>query len=169
MSLTDPFIWLLNGALAVVYVVVDRILLIAVLPPVAWLVVNGPNEHRPWLAAAGALALLAAGLVPPPVPLILVLMAWAGVIAVRLDRFGPKALRWRVGGGLALYALAALGFAGYAAYTSRLDPRAWSAVLAGGEAASVVEQGRAFPCRLDTWLCSSRGSSFIHRRWPRRR
>lgn len=78
-------------------------------------------------------------------------MAWAGIIAVRIDRFGPKALRWRVSGGIALYALAALGFAGYAAYTSRLDTGAWSAVVASGEAAAVVEQGRAFLSTIAVW------------------
>ncbi len=151
MSFSDPFLWVVNGLLAVVYMLLDHVLLLVLIPPAAWLVATGPPEHRPWVASAGALALLAGALVPPPVPLILAMMAWAGLGAVRLDRFSPKALRWRVSGGIALYALAALGFAGYAAYTSRLDPRAWSAVVAGGEAASVVEQGRAFLSTIAVW------------------
>lgn len=151
MSFSDPFLWVVNGLLAVVYMLLDHVLLLVLIPPAAWLVTTGPPEHRPWVASAGALALLAGALVPPPVPLILAMMAWAGLGAVRLDRFSPKALRWRVSGGIALYALAALGFAGYAAYTSRLDPQAWSAVVAGGEAASVVEQGRAFLSTIAVW------------------
>jgi hypothetical protein len=144
-------IWLINGLLAVLYTLLDHVLLLLILPPLIWLAGAAPVEQRPWAAAGGGLAVLAVFLVPAPIPLILGLMTWAGAAAVWIDRFNPKALRWRVNGGLALYALAALGFDGYAAYTSHLDPRIWSGVVASGEVAAVVAQGRSFLNTIAIW------------------
>jgi hypothetical protein len=151
MSVIEPLTWLVNGVLAVIYVLFGHVFILLLLPPLAYLVGWAPREHRPWIAASGILALTAAGLVPPPVPLLLTLLASAGALAVRLDRFSPKALRWRATGGLALYALAALGFSGYAAYASRIDSNAWAGLVAGGEAAAIVGQGRAFLSTLAVW------------------
>jgi hypothetical protein len=47
------------------------------------------------------------------VPLFILAMAALAVIAIRIERFNPGMLRWRVTGGLALYALIGLGFAIY--------------------------------------------------------
>ena len=144
-------VWFINGILAVVYTLLENVLIMALIPPMAWLAITAKQEHRPWIGATGALAVLAAFVVPAPVPMILALMAWAGAIAVRMDRFNPTALRWRVNGGLALYALAALGFAAYAAYTSRLSPSTWAGVVASGEAAAIVAQGRSFLNVIAVW------------------
>lgn len=144
-------LWVVNGLLAVVYTLLDHLALLAAIPPLFWLAAAARREHSLPLAGVGALVVLAAVLVPAPAPAILAVMAWAGALAVRLDRFNPTALRWRVGGGLALYALAALGFAAYAAYTSRLDPRVWAGILAAGEAAAVVAQGRSFLTTIAVW------------------
>lgn len=151
MSLLLWLTWGVNGLLAVAYTLVDHVAALLVLPALGWLGASAPREHRPWVAAAAALSVLAALLVPAPAPVILAVMAWAGALAVRLDGFNPTGLRWRVNGGLALYALAALGFALYAGYTSRLDPRAWAGVVASGEAASVVAQGRSFLNTIAVW------------------
>ena len=151
MNLIDALTWVVNGLLAVAYVLCDRVFILLLIPPMAYLVGWAPGEQRPWIAASGILALAAAGLVPPPVPLLLALLTSAGALAVKLDRFNPKALRWRASGGIALYALAALGFAGYAAYASRIDANAWAGVVAGGEAAAIVGQGRAFLSTLAVW------------------
>jgi len=151
MTALDPLIWLVNGLLALAHILLDHSLLLVAIPPLAWLTWTSPREQRAWVTAAGGLSLLAALWVPAPIPLIVAIMAWAGAVAVRLDRFNPAALRWRANGGLALYALAALGFAAYAAYTSRLDPRAWAGVVASGEAAVVVAQGRSFLNTIAVW------------------
>jgi len=152
--MNPPLIWLvwtLNGLLAIIYTLADNLAVLLILPPLIWLAITARKEHLPWVAATGGLCLLAGFLVPAPVPVILALMAWAGAIGVRLDMFNPTALRWRVNGGLALYALAALGFAAYAAYTSRLDPNAWSGVVVGGEADQVIAQGRSFLNTIAVW------------------
>jgi hypothetical protein len=78
-------------------------------------------------------------------------MAWAGVGAVAVDKFNPDGLRWRVVGGLALYAVAALAWTGYMAYTANLSPAQWAATLAEGEAASVLAQGRSLLNTIGTW------------------
>jgi hypothetical protein len=143
--------WMVNGLVAVLYTLADHMAVVVLLPPLAWLGATAPREHRPWVASASMLSVLAGLLVPAPVPAILLVMTWAGAMAVRLDSFNPTGLRWRVNAGLALYALAALGFAVYAAYTSRLDPRAWAGVVASGEAASVVAQGRSFLNTIAVW------------------
>ena len=143
--------WMVNGLLAVAYTLIDHGAAVLLLPALAWLGATAPREHRPWVAAAAVMSVLAGLVVPAPVPVLLAAMAWAGAVAVRLDRFNPTGLRWRVNGGLALYALAALGFAVYASYTSRLDPRTWAGVVASGEAASVVAQGRSFLNTIAVW------------------
>ena len=144
-------VWILNGLLAIVYTLADNLVVLLILPPLIWLAITAKREHLPWVAATGGLCLLAGFIVPAPVPIILALMSWAGAIAVRLDNFNPTALRWRVNGGLALYALAALGFAAYAAYASRLDPHAWSDVVVGGDAGQVISQGRSFLNTIAVW------------------
>jgi len=151
MNPLEPLVWLVNGLLVIVYVGASRAFLLLLILPLAHLVGRAPREHRPWLAAVGVLALAAAAFVPPPVPMLLALLSAAAALAVQLDRFNPKALRWRASGGLALYALAALGYAGYAAYTSRIEADAWAGLVAGGEAAAIVGQGRAFLNTLSIW------------------
>jgi len=118
-TLLLPFIWLLNGLLALVYSLAGHWLSILLIPPLAWLAFQGPHEHRPWVIGAGGLGLLASILAPMPVPALLFLMALAGGIAVLLERFNPAALHWRITSGLALYGLAGLGFAGFQFYLAR--------------------------------------------------
>ena len=112
-DLLMPLLWLLNGLLAVSYLLFGRILALLLVPPLAWLGATGPREHRPWVAAATGLAIASAALAPQPAPLLTLVMAWAGMIAILLERFNPISLRWRAAGGLALYALMGLGFSAY--------------------------------------------------------
>ena len=109
-------------------------------------------RQRAWLWTACLLGALAAGLAPAPVPVLMAVMAVAGALAVRLDRFNPEALRWRVAGGLTLYALASLGYLAYSHYLGVVDARQWAAQLGGATHASrTLEQGRAFLDTLATW------------------
>lgn len=146
-----PLFWLVNGALAVAFFLADHLALLALAPALGWLAATSPPAYRPWVLGTAGLCLLAALLVPAPVPAILAAMALAGTLAVQLDRFNPGALRWRVNGGLALYALAGLAFALYGAYAARLDPQSWARLLAPGEAGAVVAQGRSFVTTIATW------------------
>lgn len=118
-TLLLPFVWLLNGLLALAYSMASHWISILLIPPLAWLAYRGPAEHRPWVIGAGGLGLLASILSPMPVPALLLLMAIAGGIAMFLERFNPAALHWRITSGLALYSLAGLGFAGLQFYLER--------------------------------------------------
>jgi hypothetical protein len=152
--MSPPLIWLIwfiNGLLAVFYTLLDNVLILLLFPPLTWLAVTAVTEQRPWIAAMGILVVITAFVVPAPVPLILVVMSWAGSIAIRTDRFNPIALRWRVNGSLVLYALTAMGFTAYAAYASRLSLDTWSSVVSSGDAASVISQGRSFLNTIAIW------------------
>ena len=119
MALLLPFYWLINGLLALAYTLLEHWYSILLIPPIVWLAAQGPLEHRPWLLSAGGLGLLASIGAPLPVPFLLLVMALAGGVAMLLERFNPQALHWRITSGLALYALAGLGFAGLQLYLER--------------------------------------------------
>jgi len=141
-ALRTVVIWTVNGALAAAFAAADHAFALAALGGMAFLLGRAPSAQRPFLLSAGGLAVLAALLIPPPVPAVLAAEALAGALAVRIERFNPDALRWRAAAGIALYALAALGYRAYAAYAGS---------LAVGEAASVAEQGRAFLETAAAW------------------
>jgi len=105
--------WLVNGILALIYLIVEQALLLLLLPPLGWLALTGPEEQRIWTTTAGILTLLTAGLAPSPVPFWLLVMAIAGSAAAWAERFDPRTLRWRVTQGLSLYSLAGIGFMFY--------------------------------------------------------
>lgn len=157
--------WELNGLLALLYTAWEHIVALVTAGAFASLLWWTPPERRsvqpgreaftgqrPWLLAIGILALLAALFAPAPAPVLLAVMAVAGSVAVAFDRFNPDALRWRVAGGLALYALASLAYLGYGSYLVSLDAAAWAEAIGGqGEAALTLAQGRAFVDTLATW------------------
>jgi hypothetical protein len=110
------------------------------------------SGQRPWLLAVAGLVVLATFIGKAPAPALLTAMTLAGLIAVTTDKFNPDSLRWRITGGLALYALATLAYLAYSAYLGGLDAAAWAQALGGqGEAAASLAQGRAFVETLATW------------------
>ena len=57
--MTPPLIWLIwfiNGLLAVLYTLLDNVLIFLLFPPLIWLAVTAITEQRPWVAAMGVLA-----------------------------------------------------------------------------------------------------------------
>jgi hypothetical protein len=126
-----PFLWILNGFLMVLYLLTDHILVVLLTLPLFYLSLHAPREQRPWSVATSILALLAAAVSPLPVPVLLLLMAFAGLIATRLERMNPLAVRWNVTRGLALYALASLGYTAYQAFRPALG--AGDPLLASGQ------------------------------------
>ncbi len=145
-------IYLANGFLVLTYVFWEHLAGILVLASFGFFTARAPAGQRAWTVGAGTLALLAAFLAPTPAPFLLAAMSLAGVAAVLLDRFNPDALRWRITGGLTLYALAALAHLGYQAYLSGVDAAAWAQAIGGqGEASAALAQGRAFVETLSTW------------------
>ncbi len=144
----------LNGLLALIWVAWDHGALLVTFGMCILLYLTAtPNRHsQPWMLATGLLAATAAGVAMPPVPALMACMSVCGVVAVQLDRFNPDALRWRVAGGLALYALASLGYLAYHQYLGTLDAEAWARQLGGqSEAHHILQQGRAFLDTLATW------------------
>ena len=105
--------YLLNGFLALLWLLVDHILLALLTAPLVWLSFTSPREQRSWSLASGGMAVLASSIAPAPVPLLLLVMAAAGVLATRLDRFNTTAARWNTVRSLALYSLVGSGFTFY--------------------------------------------------------
>jgi hypothetical protein len=145
------FIWSINGLLVTAFWLVDHIFPLAALPAFALLISRAPREQRPFGLAAALAGLLTAIFVPQPIPLILLAMVWGGIGAVALDRFNPDTLRWRVIGGIALYAIASIAWTGYSAYVATLSPGQWGSMLASDEAASTIAQGRSFLQTISVW------------------
>jgi hypothetical protein len=143
--------WLANGGLVSAFWLADHVLVVIAIPAFYSLVTRALAEQQAFALAAGCLGVFAAIIVPPPIPLIILAMAWAGVIAVTLDRFNPDSLRWRVIGGLALYVVAALAWTGYSAYVGTLSAEQWAAMFATDEAASTIAQGRSFLTTISVW------------------
>ena len=157
--MNDPFslariiaMYIANGALALLYMAGERAPALAILAASLGFLRGAPPPQRAWMVGAGLLALLAGFLTPPPAPALLAGMALAGLAAVSLDRFHPDALRWRVVGGLTLYAGAALAYLAYSRYLDGVDAASWAQTLGGQDAAqSTLAQGRAFLNTLATW------------------
>ena len=111
--------YLLNGFLALLWLLVDHILLVLLIAPLGWLAYSSPSEQRAWSLASGTLAILASAGAPSPVPLLMFVMAAAGLLATRLDQFNTSAARWNTLRSLALYSLVGLGYSAYQALLER--------------------------------------------------
>jgi hypothetical protein len=112
-TLLIPFIWLLNGILALAYLTVENITGVLLTFPLFWLISTTEKAQRPWMMGAGAMALAGGMFGSLAVGLWLLVMASASVLTIRLEKFNPATLRWRVAGGMAAYALIGLGAAIY--------------------------------------------------------
>ena len=151
-TLQHLLIYEANGFLVLSYVLWEHLAGIAVLACFGLLMARASAGQRAWTLTAGVLALLAAFCTDSPAPFLLAAMSLAGAGAVLLERFNPDALRWRITGGLVLYALAALAHLGYASYLAGVDAAAWAQAIGGQEEATLaLAQGRAFVETLATW------------------
>lgn len=116
MEWYTPFVWLANGFLALLWLLLDHLWSALLVPALAGVVFYAPPAQTPWALGAALLALLAGVLAPFPVALLLLVMVGAGLLAVRLDRFNPQNTHWTLIRGAALYALVGLGFTAYRAW-----------------------------------------------------
>jgi hypothetical protein len=105
--------YLLNGFLSLLWLFVDHLLVSLLIAPLAWLSYTAPDEQRPWTLVSNGLACLASAVTPAPDPLLMLVMASAGLLVTRLEQFNAAAARWNTVRGLALYSLAGLGFSVY--------------------------------------------------------
>ncbi len=143
-----------NGFLTLMWVALDHVSLLITFVMCTLLVHRHETagRARPWLMVMGLLASVASGVAETPVPVLMTVMSVGGVLAVKLERFNPEALRWRVAGGLALYGLASLGYLAYRQYLGTVDAALWAAQIGGqAEARHTLVQGRAFLDTLATW------------------
>jgi hypothetical protein len=124
MDITLPFLWILNGFLAALYVLFENARILLLLPGLAWLYIRLPklvgglqkNVMRPGLLAASAFAILGALFGPMPAPWMFLLMILASCAAIRLEKFRPDEACWTFVQGVVLYALVVLGLAIFETY-----------------------------------------------------
>ncbi len=108
-----PFVWVLNGALVTLYVIVAHLPALAAAGAAAYMGTTAPAEQRRHAWAAAALASAGALVSDALLALMVVAMAALGAVAVRVEKYNPYTLAWRTIGGLGLYGMMLLGFALY--------------------------------------------------------
>jgi hypothetical protein len=113
--------YLLNGFMALLWLLLDHILLVLLVVPLLSLASMAPKEQRPWTLGTSGLVLVASAIAPAPVPFLLLLMAVAGWLATRLEKFNTLAMYWNTARGLAIYSLAGLGFTAFQVMASSTD------------------------------------------------
>jgi len=115
MPWLQPLVWVLNGFLAMLYVLVGHAAGVMALASTLTAAVLSPQAQRRHAFGAALLAGTAALVAPPLLAIFVTLMAGLGVVATRVERFNPLSLSWRVIGGLGLYGMMLWGFALYRA------------------------------------------------------
>ena len=111
--LTERLIWIVNGFLAILYSLVDHLTALLFVAAITAFIITTSKEQRMWALGSGLLSIAGSLLAPSPVPLFLLVMILGGWTVVALEKYNPSAQRWNVVRGLALYALAGLGFTLY--------------------------------------------------------
>lgn len=111
--LATRLIWIVNGLLIIVYSLIDHAIALTFVVVMVAFILTTSREQRMWAAGTGILSMAASLLAPAPVPLFLLVMILGGWLAVLLERYNPSAQQWNVIRGLALYALAGMGFSLY--------------------------------------------------------
>jgi len=114
----EPFVWVLNGLLVTLYLLAEHWQTVLLLPFLGYLALRGPAEHQRWAIGISLLATVVSLFAPPPVSLLLLVMAVAGSIAISFEHFNPASLHWRSLSGLALYALVGIGVTLFQAYAN---------------------------------------------------
>lgn len=122
-TLTLPFIWLLNGMLAVVYLTIENIVVVALIPGLIGLLKLTPKAQQRWMLITGLLAVVAGIFAPAVVGIWLLLMTFGSLLAIKLEKFNTASLSWRVISGISAYALIGAGFTLYQSTSATLiDP-----------------------------------------------
>lgn len=125
-----PFLWIANGVLALLWLVVDHLWVVLLVPVLGYAVVQAPDNQRLWTLGVALLSLVAGAVAPFPVALLLLVITLAGVVAVRLEKVSPQNTHWTLVRGLGLYSLIGLG---YTAYRTWLMPAMSDPALVQGQ------------------------------------
>ncbi len=116
MEWHTPFLWMANGFLALLWLLVDHLWAALLVPVLGYAVLQAPGNQRSWTLGVALLALVAGALSPFPVALLLAVMTLSGLLAVRLEKINPQNTHWTLVRGLGLYSLVGLGFTAYRAW-----------------------------------------------------
>ncbi|GAP10198.1 hypothetical protein BECAL_01361 [Bellilinea caldifistulae] len=116
-TLLLPFVWVLNGLLALVWLAVDNLALVLLIPALAWLYLllgqrlqeAQARRMRQVLLPAAGLALAAVLFAPSPAPYLLAGLAGVSGFVVKVDNYRPDESAWESVQNLILYALVGLG------------------------------------------------------------
>jgi hypothetical protein len=135
------FLWLLNGFLAVAYLLWGKLLVVLLTIPLLWLYIKMPilcgqsynPELRPWLAVCSGVWLLSSVFSPSPVPLFLLVMALVSAVMVRLESYNPVERYWSVITGMTIYSLVGVGAAILAQYFDSVPASTQKIYLAQGQ------------------------------------
>jgi len=115
-NLLAPFLYILNGCLLVLYLVVERLASVLLVAALAWLGNQSPTQHKQWHIGISVLAILTSLIAPAPIPVLLLVMALAANLALLAEKFQPASLHWRSISGFALYCLMGLGVSAFNLY-----------------------------------------------------
>ncbi len=113
MEWHTPFLWIANGFMALLWLLVDHLWVVLLVPLLGYAVLQAPGNQRGWTLGVALLALVAGAVSPFPVALLLAVMTLAGLVAVRLEKINPQNTHWTLVRGLGLYSLVGLGFTAY--------------------------------------------------------
>jgi hypothetical protein len=126
-----PFLWLANGVLALVWLALDHLWVVLLVPALGYAVLQAPENQRTWTLGVAALSLAAGAVAPFPVALFLLVITLAGLLAARVEKVNPQNTHWTLVRGLGLYSLIGLG---YTAYHAWLLPAMTDPALQQGQA-----------------------------------
>ena len=110
-----PFVWVLNGFLVSVYVLAAHIAALLAVAAAFYVSTVVPHEQRHHALAAAVLVSLGALFSSALLAFMVAAMGMVGAVAVRVEKYSPYTLAWRMVGGLGLYGMMLLGFALYTA------------------------------------------------------
>jgi hypothetical protein len=116
-TLLLPFVWVLNGLLALVWLAFDNLALVILIPALVWVYLligqrlqeAQARRMRQMLLPAGGLALAAALFAPTPAPFLIAALTGVGGFVIRVDDYRPDESAWETIQNLILYALVGLG------------------------------------------------------------
>ena len=108
-----PFLWTLNGFLTLVYLMLEHLAVALLVFPLFRLISTTEKSQRPWMMASGAMAMAASMFGTLAIGVWMLIMAATSTLVIRLEKFNPQTLRWRIAGGIALYSLIGLGASVY--------------------------------------------------------
>ena len=117
-------VWIANGFLTIIFILVDNLRVLLLIPPLAWMYISVPglvgqmylNVLRPGVLVASLFALFAGIVAPDPVAIMLLIMIVASCVAAYVEKFRPDECIWTFVQGVIVYSLVGVGLAAFQYY-----------------------------------------------------